>query len=62
VNGHKTDRIEIKGTEFGGPFSYNRTDRVFFQSLGKKNEKLFFVTPNRGDTMGISGYGIFFRL
>jgi hypothetical protein len=34
----------------------------FFQSLGKKNEKLFFVTRNRGDTMGVSGYGIFFRL
>jgi hypothetical protein len=45
-----------------GPFSYNQTDRVFFQSLGKKNEKLFFVTRNRGDTMGVSGYGIFFRL
>jgi hypothetical protein len=51
----KTDRIEIKGTEFGGPFSYNRTDHVFFQGLGKKNQKLFFVTWNRGDTMGVSG-------
>jgi hypothetical protein len=59
---NKTDRIEIKGTEFGGTFSYNRTDRVFFQSLGEKNEKPFFVTRNRGDTMGVSGHGIFFCL
>jgi len=44
-------RIGIKGTEFGGTFYYNRTDHVFFQSLGKKNEKL-----------GVSGHGIFFRL
>ena len=62
VSGHKTVRIEIKGTEFGGTFYYNRTDHVFFQSLGEKNEKLFFVTRNRGDTMGVSGHGIFFRL
>ncbi len=45
-----------------GPFSYNQTDRVFFHSLGKKNEKLFFVTLNQDNTMGVSGYGIFFRL
>jgi len=36
---HKTVRIEIKGTEFGGTFYYNRTDHVFFQSLGEKNER-----------------------
>ena len=59
---HKTVQIEIKGTEFGGTFYYNRTDHVFFQSLGEKNEKPFFVTRNRGDTMGVSGHGIFFRL
>jgi len=29
-----------------GPFFYNRTDRVFFQSLGKKNKKQKFVTRN----------------
>jgi len=57
-----TVRIEIKGTEFGGTFYNNRTDHVFFQSLGEKNEKPFFVTRNRGDTMGVSGHGIFFRL
>jgi hypothetical protein len=45
-----------------GPFFYNRTDRVFFQSLGKKNKKLKFVTRNRGDTMGVSGFGSFFCL
>jgi len=58
----KTVRIEIKGTEFGGTFNYNRTDHVFFQSLGEKNKKPFFVTRNRGDTMGVSGHGIFFHL
>jgi hypothetical protein len=57
-----TVRLEIKGTEFGGTFYYNRTDHVFFQSLGEKNEKPFFVTRNRGDTKGVSGHGIFFRL
>jgi hypothetical protein len=51
---NKTVRIETKGTEFGGTFYYNRTDHVFFQSLGKKNEKPFFVT--------VSGHGIFFCL
>jgi hypothetical protein len=45
-----------------GPFSYNQTDRVFFQSLGEKNQKLFFIIRNQGDTMGISGYGIFSHL
>jgi hypothetical protein len=45
-----------------GPFSYNQTDCVFFQSFGEKNEKIFFVTRNQGDTMGVSDYGIFFRL
>jgi hypothetical protein len=45
-----------------GPFFYNRTDRVFFQSLGEKNKKQKFVTRNPGDTMGVSGHGIFFRL
>jgi hypothetical protein len=45
-----------------GPFFYNRTDRVFFQSLGKKNKKQKFVTRNPGDTMGVSGYGSFFCL
>ncbi len=59
---YKTVRIEIKGTEFGGTFYYNRTDHVFFQCLGEKNEKPFFVTRNRGDTMGVSSHGIFFRL
>ncbi len=59
---YKTVLIEIKGTEFGGTFYYSRTDHVFFQSLGEKNEKLFFVTWNRGDTMGVNGHGIFFRL
>ena len=59
---NKTVRIEIKGTEFGGTFYYNRTYHVFIQSLGEKNEKPFFVTRNRGNTMGISGHGIFFRL
>ena len=58
----KTVRIETKGTEFGGTFYYNRTDRVFFQSLGEKNKKQKFVTRNPGDTMGVSGHGIFFRL
>jgi len=58
----KTVRIEIKGTEFSGTFYYNRTYQVFFQSLDEKNEKLFFVTRNQGDTMGVSGHGIFFRL
>jgi hypothetical protein len=59
---NKTVRIETKGTEFGGTFYYNRTDRVFFQSLGEKNKKQKFVTRNPGDTMGVSGHGIFFRL
>jgi hypothetical protein len=45
-----------------GPFFYNRTDRVFFQSLGKKNKKQKFVTRNPGNTMGVSGYGSFFCL
>jgi len=45
-----------------GPFFYNRTDRVFFQSLGEKNKKQKFVTRNQGDTMGVSGYGSFFCL
>jgi hypothetical protein len=44
-----------------GPFFYNRTDRVFFQSLGEKTKKKF-VTRNPGDTMGGSGYGSFFCL
>jgi hypothetical protein len=39
-----------------GPFFYNRTDRVFFQSLGEKNKKQKFGTRNPGDTMGVSGY------
>jgi hypothetical protein len=41
---------------------HNRTDRVFFQSLGKKNKKLKFVTRNPGNKMGISGDGSFFCL
>jgi len=45
-----------------GPFFYNRTDRVFFQSFGEKNKKQKFVTQNPGDTMGVSGYGPFFCL
>jgi hypothetical protein len=45
-----------------GPFFYNRTDRVFFQSLSEKNKKQKFVTRNPGDTMGVSGYGSFFCL
>jgi len=45
-----------------GPFFYNRTDRVFFQSLGEKNKKQKFVTRNPGDTMGVSSYGSFFCL
>jgi hypothetical protein len=43
-----------------GPFFYNRTDRVFFQSLGEKNIKQKFVTQNPGDTLGVCGYGSFF--
>ena len=58
----KTVRIEIKGTEFGGTFFLQPDRPCFFQTLGKKNEKLFVVTWNRGDTMGVSGYGIFFHL
>jgi hypothetical protein len=42
-----------------GPFFYNRTDQVFFQSLGEKNKKQKFVTRNPGDTMGISGWLFF---
>ena len=45
-----------------GPFFFNRTDRVFFQSLGEKIKKQKFVTRNPGDTMGVSGYGSFFCL
>jgi hypothetical protein len=45
-----------------GPFFYNRTDRVFFQSLGEKNKKQKFVTRNQGDPMGVSGFGSFFCL
>jgi hypothetical protein len=45
-----------------GPFFYNRTDRVFFQSLGEKNKKQKFGTRNPGDTMGVSGYCSFFCL
>jgi hypothetical protein len=45
-----------------GPFLYNQTDHVFFQSLGEKNKKLKFVARNPGDTMGVSGYGYFFCL
>jgi hypothetical protein len=45
-----------------GPFFYNRTDRVFFQSLGEKNIKQKFVTRNPGNTMGVGGYGSFFCL
>ncbi len=52
----------MQGTEFGGTFYYNRTDHVFFRSLGEKNKIPFFVTRNQGDTMGVSGHGIFFRL
>jgi hypothetical protein len=52
----------MQGTEFGGTFFYNRTDHVIFQSLVKKNEIPFFVTRNRGDTMGVGGHGIAFRL
>jgi hypothetical protein len=59
---HKTDRIEMYTSRFGGTFFFNRTDRVFFQSLGEKNKKQKFVTRNPGDTMGVSGYGSFFCL
>ena len=45
-----------------GPFFHNRTDLVFFQSLGEKNKKQKFVTRNPGDTMGVSGHGSFFCL
>ena len=45
-----------------GPFFYNRTDRVFFQSLGKKIKKQKFITRNPGDTMGVSSFGSFFCL
>jgi hypothetical protein len=45
-----------------GPFFYNRTDPVFFQSLGEKNKKQKFVTRNQGDPMGVSGFGSFFCL
>jgi hypothetical protein len=45
-----------------GPFFYNRTDRVFFQSLREKNKKQKFFTRNPGDTMGVSGFGSFFCL
>ncbi len=39
-----------------GPFFYNRTDHVFFQSLGEKNKAQKFVTRNPDDTMGVSGF------
>jgi len=59
----KIVRIETYTVCFlAGPFIYNRTDRVFFQSLGEKNKKQKFVTRNPGDTMGVSGYGSFFCL
>ena len=45
-----------------GPFFYNRTDLVIFQSLNKKNKKQKFVTRNPGDGMGISGCGSFLCL
>jgi len=45
-----------------GPYFYNWTDRVFFQSLGKNNKKQKFVTRNPGDTMGVNGCGYFFCL
>jgi hypothetical protein len=45
-----------------GPFFYNRTDLVIFQSLSEKNKKQKFVTRNPGDTMGVSGYCSFFCL
>jgi hypothetical protein len=45
-----------------GPFFYNRTDRVFFQSLGEKTKKQKFVTLNPGNMIGVSGYGYFFCL
>ncbi len=38
---YKTVRIEIKGTEFGGPFSYNRADRVFFRASARKMKNSF---------------------
>ena len=38
---HKTVRIEIKGTEFGETFYYNRTDHVFFRALARKTKTLF---------------------
>jgi hypothetical protein len=59
---YKTDRIETYTSRFCGTFFFNRTDRVFFQSLGEKNKKQKFFTRNPGDTMGISGYGSFFCL
>ena len=37
----KTVRIEIKGTEFGGTFYYNRTDHVFFRALARKTTNDF---------------------
>jgi hypothetical protein len=35
--------------DMAGPFFYNQTDRVFFQSLGEKNKKQKFVTRNPGE-------------
>jgi hypothetical protein len=57
-----TVRKETHSLLFGGTFFCNRTDRVFFQSLGEKNKKQKFVTRNPGNTMGVSGYGSFFCL
>jgi hypothetical protein len=45
-----------------GPFLYNQTDRVFFQSLGEKNKNTKIHHTEPGDMMGISGYGLFFCL
>ena len=35
---------------------------MFFSEPWQEKQKPFFVTRNSGDTMGISGHGIFFRL
>jgi hypothetical protein len=58
----RTVRIETHSSRFGGTYFLQPDRPCFFQSLGKKNKKQKFVTQNRGDTMGVSGFGSFFCL
>ena len=59
---HKTVQVKNGAELFWREKKLYPTDRVFFQSLGKKNKKQKFVTRNPGDTMCVSGYGYFFCL